>query len=308
MTGSFFEMQGKRENNPAHHPRGADSEALVYPVISRRTGGLSLGINLYPEKKTCTFDCPYCEVEDFLGHTKFALKDLAAALDRFLLDEYPDRWSKMPILDISISGNGEPTMSPLLGDVLTLCSKKRRSFSAISKTPIVLITNSTGFLKPRTVSLLRDFNNREGLTIWAKLDAGSQELFEIMSGSLYSLDEICEAISEFSRETPIVVQTMLCTRGEEFPSPADAKSYAGRIADMLKAGAKIEALHLYTVSRKPNKPTFASIPARMIVEYMEEVRSRIIQSLKEFFPATENVKIPVISGFDERGIIRTVAQ
>ena len=33
-----------------------------YPVISRRSRGVSLGVNLNPDK-VCNFDCVYCEVD-----------------------------------------------------------------------------------------------------------------------------------------------------------------------------------------------------------------------------------------------------
>ena len=33
-----------------------------YPVISRRSKGVSLGVNLNPNK-VCNFDCVYCEVD-----------------------------------------------------------------------------------------------------------------------------------------------------------------------------------------------------------------------------------------------------
>ncbi len=52
--------------------RRPDREAgrLVYPVVSRRSGGLSLGVNLFPEAKLCSFDCPYCEVFPVRGEVE----------------------------------------------------------------------------------------------------------------------------------------------------------------------------------------------------------------------------------------------
>ena len=44
------------------HRRVREAGGLVYPVLSRRSGGLSLGVNLFPDAKRCSFDCPYCEV------------------------------------------------------------------------------------------------------------------------------------------------------------------------------------------------------------------------------------------------------
>src|SRR6516165_2857802 len=43
-------------------PRDFLDNRFVYVVISSRAHGLSVGVNLTPEKK-CNFDCVYCEVD-----------------------------------------------------------------------------------------------------------------------------------------------------------------------------------------------------------------------------------------------------
>src|SRR5215813_13796461 len=46
----------------ARHERTFENFRFVYPVLSRRAGGISLGINLNPDK-VCNFDCIYCQVD-----------------------------------------------------------------------------------------------------------------------------------------------------------------------------------------------------------------------------------------------------
>src|SRR6186713_2666177 len=46
----------------AAHARSFESNRFVYPVISRRSGGVSIGVNLNPDK-VCNFDCIYCQVD-----------------------------------------------------------------------------------------------------------------------------------------------------------------------------------------------------------------------------------------------------
>jgi sulfatase maturation enzyme AslB (radical SAM superfamily) len=46
----------------AHHPRDWRDNLYVYPVISRRSRGLSIGVNLNPDT-ACNFDCIYCQVD-----------------------------------------------------------------------------------------------------------------------------------------------------------------------------------------------------------------------------------------------------
>ena len=44
------------------HERSFDDYRYVYPVLSRRSGGMSIGVNLNPDK-VCNFDCIYCQVD-----------------------------------------------------------------------------------------------------------------------------------------------------------------------------------------------------------------------------------------------------
>ena len=49
---------------PVHrdHRRGLADNRYVYAVVSRRSRGVSVGVNLNPDK-VCNFDCVYCQVD-----------------------------------------------------------------------------------------------------------------------------------------------------------------------------------------------------------------------------------------------------
>ncbi len=92
------------------------------PVNSRRFG-LSLGIDLSPEKKSCNFDCIYCElspakpviVQENYPDAKEVALEVREALKR-----YPD------IDVITITSNGEPTLYPQLGVLIDMLTKIKR--------------------------------------------------------------------------------------------------------------------------------------------------------------------------------------
>ena len=52
------------QHSPLHrdHSRLFEQNLYVYPVLSRRSRGISVGINLNPDK-VCNFDCVYCQVD-----------------------------------------------------------------------------------------------------------------------------------------------------------------------------------------------------------------------------------------------------
>ena len=105
------------------HSRQFADFTFVYPVISRRSRGLSLGINLNPDK-VCNFDCVYCEVDRTVpGKVSQVdlnqMRDELAAMIRFVreggLAKEP-KFNELPsfitrnLKDIAFSGDGEPTL------------------------------------------------------------------------------------------------------------------------------------------------------------------------------------------------------
>ena len=241
------------------HRQDREAGRLVYPVISRRSGGLSLGINLFPEAKVCGFDCPYCEIFTAAQDTRDAgqgpgVQDLEAELDAFLDGAYRDSWAPEPIRDLCLSGNGEPTSSPVLEEALELCARLQAARPGLlGASALVLITNSTGFLDAGISSLLERFVRTQGLVVWAKLDAGNERLFRLMSGagssSAPTLEGIAKGLLSFARLSPIVIQTMLCRVAGRAPSAGDLEDYASLLSRLVRGGARISEVHLYTFAR-----------------------------------------------------------
>ncbi len=91
------------------------SRIIFGPVISRRFGK-SLGIDLSPSRKQCNFDCLYCElapVKTIASYTDIVpVKIVIEALQK-LLEKYKD------IDVITITANGEPTLYPYLGELVS---------------------------------------------------------------------------------------------------------------------------------------------------------------------------------------------
>jgi hypothetical protein len=96
--------------------------AITYgPVRSRRLGR-SLGVNILPPgRKTCNFECLYCQY----GPVRSSSSAGGAA------ERFPDPKEVLEAVDaalgalaeppafITLSGNGEPTLHPLLGEIVS---------------------------------------------------------------------------------------------------------------------------------------------------------------------------------------------
>ena len=84
------------------------------PVASRRFG-LSLGIDLSPESKTCNFDCLYCELQP----AKPLKQQSNAPKVEVVVQEVQEALAKHPQIDvITITSNGEPTLYPYLEELV----------------------------------------------------------------------------------------------------------------------------------------------------------------------------------------------
>lgn len=120
---------------PLHerHERSFENNRLVYPVLSRRSGGLSIGVNLNPDK-VCNFDCIYCQVDRTRqSETTFvempallaeldAMLDLAASGKLFETEKFRDVPPALRRLnDIAFSGDGEPTTYRNFDEIIGAC-------------------------------------------------------------------------------------------------------------------------------------------------------------------------------------------
>ena len=86
------------------HSRVWELNHWVYPVISRRAGGLSIGINLNLDK-SCSFRCAYCQVDRTIPGKSLALDlNLLEQEILSLIEEYKKQIIKIvkQLNDVSI--------------------------------------------------------------------------------------------------------------------------------------------------------------------------------------------------------------
>src|SRR5215475_12134184 len=177
---------------PLHidHARLFEQQRFVYPVLSRRSRGISIGVNLNPDK-VCNFDCIYCQVDRTRqSETKFVeidalLAELGEMLDFVTSGEIwqTEKFASTPpelrrLNDIAFSGDGEPTTYRNFDDIIAHCAelKDRLQLSAVK---MVLITNASMFHRPHVKRGLATLDAHEG-EIWAKLEAGTDEYYHLV--------------------------------------------------------------------------------------------------------------------------------
>jgi histidinol dehydrogenase len=262
---------------PVKNHRAREKGVLVYPVYSRRSGGLSAGINLFPDKKYCSFDCPYCEVFPFAANAVFS----SALMDRELRAAIAGAQERaIPVRDICFSGNGEPSLSGDFPEALQRAAAIRDAMAPGAK--LVLITNGTGLLRPAIFELLRDAATGPlSLHIWLKLDAGTPEWYHQMSRSAVSFGELTGALKAFAARAPLTIQTMLCAIDGAPPPPEEARAWEAllvALATLAPEGGStgVHTVHIYGKARPaPEDPKAESLPAAYLEERAASLRAAL---------------------------------
>ncbi|WP_230411786.1 radical SAM protein [Denitromonas iodatirespirans] len=263
------------------HRRDFAGMTYVYPVLSRRAGGVSVGINLNPNN-ACNWHCVYCQVP---GLVRGAAPDIDRALLRSELTGFLDALvsgdymeQHVPeglrtIQDIAFSGNGEPTsakaFAEIVADVLAI-----RDAAGLAKVPVRLITNG---------SLVRREAVQEGLRrlaagggeVWFKVDGGRREDIARINGVELDPASVSRALALCAGLCPTWVQTCMFAWDGEAPDTAAIDAYVDCIA-----AAGVDALQgvlLYGVARvsmQPEAPRVSALPESVLMTIAERIKEK----------------------------------
>ena len=300
------------KNKPAptqFHPSWFEGYRYVYPVVSRRSRGVSLGINLSPTK-LCNFRCVYCQVDrgekredvdralasldptladshDVLRHSRVCargrvdldvleseiLRLARAALDGelFKVERFADvEPAKRVLQDFAFSGDGEPTLAPQFPEAVSRLADARRRLGYDSL-KLVLITNATRLHRPEIVSALDEFCAANG-EIWAKLDAGDPERLKAVDRTAVPLETIVNNIGFAAKRWRVKIQTALFSWRGAGPTDEQFMRYCQRVREIMTAGGVVEAAQLYTVARVPAEPDAEPLPNDVMDRRAETLR------------------------------------
>lgn len=257
------------------HRRELADNRYVYAVVSRRARGLSIGVNLNPDK-TCNFDCPYCQVDRTTpgGPRTIDPERLQTELDHLFALTAGDLWTIPPfdttapalrrVVDVAFAGDGEPTSPPEFPIAAGLA--RERMVAHGLAVPLRLLTNATLLHRERVRAALPAFDQ-----LWCKLDAGTEAYFQRVDGTRLPFQRILTNLAETARTRPIVIQAMFLRLDGEPPSALERDAWAARLADIAAAGT-IEGVQVYTVSRRPASPTVAALELPELEDIAERVR------------------------------------
>lgn len=264
--------------NVNDHDRASAGLRYVYPVVSRRAGGVSIGINLNTNN-ACNWRCIYCQVPDLkLGAAPpVDLTLLEQELSGFLHElQHGDFMQRVPaemrrINDIALSGNGEPTSAQSFKEVIEIigCLKP-------ADLKLVLITNGSLMQRDYVQQGLRRMSQLNG-EVWFKLDRASEAGMLRVNDTKTTLDVVLNNLATAARCCPSTwLQTCWFALDGVAPDKQDEEDYLDMLSSCARLGIHLQGVLLYGLARpslQAEAPRLSALSAQQMEAFAARIRS-----------------------------------
>lgn len=243
------------------HDRDVVGFTYVYPVVSRRARGVSIGINLNPNN-ACNWRCVYCQVEGLtrgaappidIARLKQELESLFDAIEHGQFLEQHVALEYRRLSDLAISGNGEPTSSPQFAEVIELLATIRETQTLARDLPIVLITNGSLADRAAVQAALARFKTIGG-QVWFKLDAGSDQGMRNTNSAATRLSRHVNRLEIVASLCPTHIQSCWFRRAGSDPDPEEVEGFLRTLRDLHAKRTPLQGVQLYTLARESHQP------------------------------------------------------
>lgn len=265
-----------------NHTRDSAGMRYVYPVLSRRAGGISIGINLNPNN-ACNWHCIYCQVPNLTrgGPPPIDLTLLEQELTTLLsaivqgsltIDHDAPSHGLDALRDIAFSGNGEPTSAAEFPLAVSLVHNVLHAHGLDQQVMLRLITNGS-LLDRRSVQAgIGHIGNASG-EVWFKVDSASTAGLALINGTHMKAETVSRRLSRCAALAPTWVQTCLFKLDNTLPSEEEITHYLALLAPIAK---QLKGVHLYSLAR-PSLQKEAPRLTRLDTECLESIAQRIRQ-------------------------------
>ena len=290
-TTALAEPAEKRKKHPDRHngfqetafgsARDFLDNRFVCAVVSARARGLSVGINMCPDKN-CNFQCVYCEVHRNGEPPEGPLdvEAMAAELKKTLAFVRGGRLRERPwyhtlpdellqLRHVALSGDGEPTLAPWFAEALQAVVHVR-ALSGFPFFKLVLLTNATGLDLPQVQQGLKHLTRND--EVWAKLDSGTQAYVNKVNRSAVPLEKILSNILLLARQRPVIIQSLFPAINGEEPPLEEIEAYSQRLLDLKNAGAQISLVQIYSGTRPSPNSQSGHLPLKVLSRIAQTVR------------------------------------
>ncbi len=238
------------------HSRIFDNNEYIYPVLSRRSGGLSIGVNLNTNN-ACNYRCVYCQVENLIrgAPTPIDTAKLEHELDELLdmtingdfIDTAIQDQNLKRINDISISGNGEPTLSNAFTLTVDIITRLKQKYNITNIVKTILITNGSHIDDTSVQSSLKVMNKTNS-EVWFKVDGGTTHAISQINQVNLSMSSIKDKLYLCGSLCDTYIQSCFFKQNGNVLDTNEIKSYVDFV---VSSREKIKGVLLYSTARTP---------------------------------------------------------
>lgn len=267
---------------PSNHDRDYAGFTYVYPVVSRRAGGVSVGINLNPNN-ACNWACVYCQVPDLVRGTApdidLALleSELRAMLSDILDGDFMQ--TRVPedarrLNDIALSGNGEPTSARVFPRVIALIAQVMADFRLLDRIKLVLITNGSLADRPYVRDGLKHMAKLNG-EVWFKLDSATAAGMRAINQTRIPPEKHYSRLAIAAELCPTWLQTCVFAMDGVPPSEEEQQAYLTLVRRIKSDGIPLKGVLLYGLARpsmQPQAPRLSALPNAWLEAYADRIR------------------------------------
>ena len=266
------------------HDRNAAGLKYVYPVVSRRAGGVSVGINLNTNN-ACNWRCVYCQVPALMrGVAPEIDLDLLETELRGFLDEVlygGFMQARVPedcrrLCDIAISGNGEPTSCTQFDKVVQRITDAMDELKLSPDVKLRLITNGSYVHRDHVQAGLKAMAVHNG-EVWAKVDAATEEGVQRINSVRLHLERMQAQIEIVAELCPTWIQTCLFAFDGASPGEVERQAYLDFLKGLIDGGTRLEGVLLYGLARPSMQPEFidhlSSLPESEVTAFADRIRA-----------------------------------
>jgi wyosine [tRNA(Phe)-imidazoG37] synthetase (radical SAM superfamily) len=265
------------------HDRDSAGLTYVYPVISRRAGGVSVGVNLNINN-ACNWRCIYCQVPELIRGAPPAvdLPRLRHELSGFLRDvlegDFFER--RVPegarqLHDIALSGNGEPTSAREFEQVVDLIGEVRRERGVPDSVKTILITNGSLLQRDGVRNGVRKLAGMNG-EVWFKVDRATEAGMRRINSTRTSMSRVRANLAVAASLCRTWVQTCMFAIEGEAPDEAEQAAYMGFLKACLDDGIALNGVLLYGLARtsfQPEASKLSPLPAGWLETFAQRIRT-----------------------------------
>lgn len=239
------------------HDRAVAGMTYVYPVVSRRAGGVSVGVNLNVNN-ACNWRCIYCQVPDLkrgapvpidLPRLERELHAMLAAIVHgdFLDKHVPEGLRRLN--DVALSGNGEPTSAREFDVVVDLIGRSLKDFGLLDQgVKLVLITNGSLCHRAKVQAGIARMAKLNG-EVWFKFDRATREGMRLVNDSATTPERHYQRLARVARLCPTWVQTCMFSLDGAPPTEAEVSAYLAMLARAVADGIPLQGVMLYGLAR-----------------------------------------------------------